>query len=101
MTAVLGLQRSNSRVSVTSIASFTENANTRKAYKRFCQNLSEIGITEDMIDEKENEILDILRPQSTATSSQIGGSNIGDSDQGELPAAGCSNAETSLHMSSH
>ena len=52
-----------------------------------------------MIAEKEKEILDILKSPSTVTSSQTGGSNIGGQDG--LLAAGCSNAETSLHMSSH
>lgn len=92
MTDVLGLHRTNSRISVTSIASFTNNANTRKAYKQFCKNLYEIGVTEDMIHEKEKEILDILRSQNMIPSNQISDSII--EDQGEL-LEGCSNAETS------
>ena len=97
---MFGLHRTNS-ISVTSIASFAQNANTGKAYKQFCKNLYQIGITEDMIEEKQKEILDILRPQCTVTKGQISGSNSHIGGQGELLAAGCSNAETSLHMSSH
>ena len=93
LTDVLGLHRTNSRVSVTSIASFADTTNTRMAYKQFCKNLYQIGITEDMILEKEQEILEILRSQGTVASGQIGGSNIG--DQCQLLRA------SSLHMPSY
>ena len=112
LTAVLGLHRTNSRISITSIASFAENANTRKAYKQFCRNLHKIGVTEDMIRQKEAEILDILRSQSSIATSGgntgeqsqslgagIGGSNIG--DQGQSLGAGNSNAKSSLHTYTH
>ena len=96
MTNILGLHRTGSRISVSTIASFAENINTSEAYKQFCRTLHQIGVTEDAILQKEKEILEIFKPQSMVASSQIGGSNIG--NQGR---AGCSNAETSLHTSSH
>ena len=76
LTAVLGLHRTSSKVSVISIASFVKDADTRRAYRQFCKNLHQIGVTEDMIRQKENEILEILISQSTAASSQISSSNI-------------------------
>ena len=85
LTSVLGLHRTSSKVSVISIASFVKDADTRRAYRQFCKNLHQIGVTEDMIRQKENEILEVLRSQSTAASSQIGSSNI--TNQFE---AGCS-----------
>ena len=99
MTTVLGLYRTNSRISVTSIASVAESTNSKKAYKQFCKILSQNGVPEDIIHQKEKEILEILKSQSMAATSQIGGSNV--EDQGQLLGAGCSNEERSLHMSSH
>ena len=98
MTDVLGLHRTGSRISVTSIASVVENVNTREAYKEFCGNLHRIGVTEDMIRQKEREILKILRPQGMVAGSQVGGSNI--RNQGQFLGAGFSNAEIPLYMSS-
>ena len=74
-----------------SIASFVEDTDTRKAYKQFCRKLYEIGITEDTIHQKGDEVLEILRSHSMVTNSQVGGSDIGGRPQ--LPE-GCSNAET-------
>ena len=90
LTAVLGLHRTSSKVSIISIASFVKDADTRRAYRQFCKNLHQIGVTEDMIRQKENEILEVLRSQSTAASSQISSSNI--TNQLE---AGCSHARNS------
>ena len=73
-----GLQRTNS---ITSIAG---SINTKKAYKKFCKGLFDIGVTKEMIGEKEEEIRNIFNPQNTATSGQIGGSTI--ADQSKLPA---------------
>ena len=82
LTDVLGLHRTNSRVSIDSITSFAGSINTKKAYKKFCKNLFQIGVTSEMISEKEKEILDIFNAQSTATSSQIGDSgDIADQNQ--------------------
>ena len=64
---VLGLQRTTSR---TSITSFAGSINTKKAYKRFCKNLFQTGVTSEMITQKEGEILNMLnQPQDTASSS--------------------------------
>ena len=83
LTDVLGLHRTSSRVSIDSITSFAGSINTRKAYKKFCKNLFQIGVTSDMIKQKEKEILDIFNTQNT-TSSQIDGDDI--TDQSQLPA---------------
>ena len=53
LTNVLGLHSTGSRISVTSIASFAENINTKEAYKQFYRNLHQIGVTEDMIRQNE------------------------------------------------
>ena len=98
MTDVLGLHRTGSRISVTSTASAVENVNTKEAYKQFCGNLHRIGVTEDMIRQKEREILEILRPQGMVAGSQVGGSNI--RNQGQFLGAGSSNAEIPLYTSS-
>ena len=109
LTNVLGLQRTNSRISLMSIASFVEDTNTPKAYKKFCKKLHEIGITEDLISQKEPEILEILRSENkVASSSQIldilgpenmfANSQIGGS---QLLGAGCCNSKTLLHTFSH
>ena len=96
MTTVLGLHRTVSR---DSIASFAGSFNTKKDYQKFVKRLFETGVTADMISQKQEEIQDMFNPQNTATSSQIDGSPM--EGQSQLPGAGCSNAETSLYMSSH
>ena len=97
MTDLLGLHRTNSRVSIDSIVSFAGSINTKKAYKkaynRFCKNLYGIGVTPDMINQKEREILDIFMSQDTATSSKMDSSTAG--DQSELPVVSdCSSIES-------
>lgn len=81
LAAVLGLHSTRSRVSVASIASFAANINTQTAYKQFCRDLYQIGVTEDMICRKENEILEILGSQGMVARSRMGGSNAGDQGQ--------------------
>ena len=76
MTDVLGLHRTVSRVSIDSIASFAGSINTKKAYKEFCKNLYQIGVTAEMIRVKESEILDIFKPHDTPISAQTDDSNI-------------------------
>ena len=76
-----------------SIASFAEDTNTPKAYKQFCKELHEVGITEDLICQKEPEILEILGSENMFADSQIGGSH--------LSGAGCCNSKTLLHTFSH
>lgn len=82
MNDILGLHRVSSRISVDSIASFAENINSRNAFDQFCKRLYEIGVTEDTIREKENEILEILRPKNMVAGSLIEDSNM--KDQGQL-----------------
>ena len=74
---VLGLHRTSSRASTDS---FAGSINTRKAYKKFCKNLFQVGVTSEMIKQKEKEILDIFNTQNT-TSSQIDGGGIADQSQ--------------------
>ena len=72
---ILGLQRTTSRVSLTSLPG---SINTKQAYKRFCKNLFQMGITSEIIAQKEGNILDMLnQPQDTATSD--GGNGSGNS----------------------
>ena len=86
--SVLGLRRTMSR---DSIVSFAGSINTKKAYKKFCKGLFEIGVTADIIKQKEKEIQDMLKP---ATSNQIDDSTFVDPNQ--LPEVGtASDAETS------
>ena len=78
---------SESRIPVTPIASFAANTDTEMAYKQFCTYLHQkIGATEDIIRQKEGEILEILRSQGMIAGSQIGGSKVGDQDR-KLEAA--------------
>ena len=82
LAALLGFHgTANSRVSVTSIASFAANTNTETAYEQFCKDLYQIGVTEDMVRRKKDIILEILGSQSIVASSQIGGSNARDQNQ--------------------
>ena len=76
--ALLGL---DGRISVTSIASFTANTNTstETAYEQFCRDLYQVGATEDMMREKEGQILEVLRSQDMVASIGVGGS--GDQEQ--------------------
>ena len=67
--SVLGLHRTMSRDSV---VSFAGSINTKKAYKKFCKGLFNIGVTADMISQKEKEIQDIFKTQHSAASNQMG-----------------------------
>ena len=77
---ILGLHHLDSRISITSIASFATNTNTEAAYKQFCEDLYQIGVTEDIIRLKEDEILDALRSQRMIASENDAGSEVGGSD---------------------
>ena len=81
MAALLGLHSTNSRIPVTSIAAFAANTNTEAAFEQFCKDLYQVGATEDMIGQKRNKILAILRSQGMVASSQIGSSDTGVIDQ--------------------
>ena len=98
LTVILGLHHTTERISLTSIASFAMNPNTLAAYNRFCEDLYQIGVTEEMILLKEKEILVLLKSQGMVAGDQIDGKNI--QDQSRLLGAGCSNAETAF-MSRH
>ena len=97
MTDVLGLHHTTSRVSINSIDSFAGSLNTEKAYKRFCKGLLEIGVTADMIRQKEEEICNISKRQKTTTSGQIGDSTIADQNQ-LLPVSDFPSVENYLHF---
>ena len=88
---VLGLRRTMSR---DSIVSFAGSINTKKAYKKFCKGLFEIGVTAEIIRQKEKEIQDMLKPQNPATSNQRDDSTFVDPNQ-LLGVGATSDAETS------
>ena len=77
---VLGLHCTTSRSSITS---FAGSINTKMAYKRFCKNLFQMGVTSEMIAQKEGEVLNIFNePQDAATSDEGNDSgNITDQSQ--------------------
>ena len=52
-----------------SIVSFAGSVNTKKAYKKFCKGLFNIGVTAEMIAQKEKEIQDIFNTRHPAASS--------------------------------
>ena len=66
LNSVLGLRRTMSR---DSIVSFPGSVNTKKAYKKFCKGLFNIGVTAELIAQKEKEIQDIFNTQHPAASS--------------------------------
>ena len=71
LSSALGLRRTMSR---DSIVSFAGSINTKKAYKKFCKGLFNIGVTAEMIGQKEKEIQDIFKTQHPGASSQTDGS---------------------------
>ena len=76
LAALLDPNGTNLRIPVTAIASFAANADTdtETAYKQFRKYLYlKTGATKDIIQQKEDEILQILRCQGMVASSQIGG----------------------------
>ena len=78
LNSILGLHRTTSRVSIDSITSFAGSTKTKSAFKKFCQNLYQMGVRADMIKEKEGEILNIFKPQNTVSTGQIDVGNIAD-----------------------
>ena len=92
MAAILGLHHTSSRISITSIASFSaNNTDAEAAYRQFCNDLYQIGVTEDTFSQKEDEILDALKSQEMMVAgNQISGKGIRNHSQ--LPGAGCSSA---------
>lgn len=70
------------------------------AYKKFCADLHQIGVTEDIIQQKENEILAALRSHGMLTGNHFGGIEI--EDQGQLTTSGSSHTGgASLHTPSY
>ena len=96
LAALLGLHGTHSGISIKSIASLIANNNVKTAYQEFCNDLSQIGVTEDVIREKEDQILEILKSQGIVFSSQskgiVSSSQIGRSDKLEDQAL-----ETAYH----
>lgn len=80
---ILGLHRTASRVSMDSITSFAGSVNFKKAYKKFCKNLFQVGVTAEMINQKEREILNIFKSNSSAISLLI--PDDPNADQSQLP----------------
>lgn len=62
------LHRTNSEVSLDSIPG---SIGTMKAYKRFVKSLRRMGVGADALNQKGNEIFDILKPQNPGTSGQL------------------------------
>ena len=95
LTDVLGLYRTNSRVSIDSVTSLPGSVNTKKAFKKFFKGLYEIGVTAEMIRQKEGEIRNIFKPQKAATISDIDGSTF--ANQNQLPEVvdSCSDTDSS------
>ena len=86
LATLLGLRGTNSasRIPVTPIASFAANADTgtETASKQFCEHLHQkFGVAEDIIRQKEDEILEMLRSQGMVDSSQFGRSKVREEDQ--------------------
>ena len=80
LASLLGLHgTANPGIPITSIVSLSANT-TETAYKQFCDDLYRIGVTEDTVRQKEDEILEILRSQGMVSSSQIGDRGIGGKD---------------------
>lgn len=68
LTDALGLNNPNSKVPLDSIRSFVVSTNTKRAFRKFCKDLHQIGVSANVITQKEREILNICKPQSAATS---------------------------------
>ena len=89
---VLGLNRADSTVSLDSITSFTGSINTKKAYKKFCKSLYQIGVTPELLSLKEREIFNIFEPQSTSPNSQICDNTTEDQSQLQEGDYSCADA---------
>ena len=88
----LRLRRTTSRGSLVSLPG---SINTKKAYKKLINDLFAIGVTADMINEKEKEIKGIFGPQQADASSPINDSTSGNQGH-QLPEVGdSSDAEAS------
>ena len=76
---LLGLHRTNSRVSLHSLTSFAGSINTKKAYKEVFQSLYRVGVTGEVLKQKKREILKIFGAQDSSI--QIDDNTIEDQNQ--------------------
>ena len=83
LNSVLGLRRTVSRDSLVSLAG---SINTKKAFQKLCKGLVKIGVTAEMIGQKEKEIQDIFKTQHPGTSSRIDDSTPADPNPAPNPA---------------
>ena len=91
---LLGLHRTNSRVSLHSLTSFTGSINTKKVYKEVFQSLYRIGVTGEVLRQKKREILKIFGAQNSI---EMDDSTI--EDQNQFPAEG--DQENILHTAAY
>ena len=75
---LLSLHPTVSNVSIDTTSTFAGSTKTKRAFKTLYQNLYQMGVRADTIKEKEKEILNIFKPQISATSGQVDDSNIAD-----------------------
>ena len=72
MAAILGILDTgptSPTIPIASIASFAANCNAQEAYQQLCNDLYEIGVTEDVVCREENKILDALNSHGMVASS--------------------------------
>ena len=84
----LRLRRTTSRDSLVSLAG---SVNTKRAYKKLIKDLFAIGVTADMINDKEKEIKGLFGPQPVVVSNPVDDSTSGDQVH-QLPEAGDSSS---------
>ena len=94
---VLGLHHTNSRVSLDSISSFAGSIGTKKTFKKFCNSLHQIGVTAELISQKEREILNIFQSQNAVSSNQIVDGTM--EDETEISVVGNSSDAKALPIS--
>ena len=83
-TQLKALQRKSSKASIHSITSFAGSINTKNAYKKVFKGLYDIGVTADMMRQKETEILNMFKHQNSVISGQTDDDNI--TEESQLPA---------------
>ena len=93
---ILGLRRTSSRDSLVSLAG---SINTKRAYKKLIKDLFTIGVTADMINDKEQEIKGLFGPQQVVASNQVDDSTSGNPVHQSPEVGGFSSAEASPNSS--
>ena len=71
------LHRTSSTVSIDSVASCASSINTKKAFTKLFQDLYQMGVSADIIKEKEKEIFNILQHQNAITGGQLRSDMVG------------------------